>query len=660
MPSLWPTPLSFAWVDLKSHGGVRCEWCGDLKGPRLFLSMASSKVVNGGVKVAREVTRRDFPGGFVFGSATSAYQVMDLNSIFLRPFSLVLTRRLIPLPVYLLLLSESRTQFYVFVSPLIVFVLLVYSCDAEIAQSNGGSQLLSNQTTLIDMPRRIIPVEGARREGGKGDSIWDIFSGKKENIKDGCNGDIAVDQYHRFKEDVELMCILGFGAYRFSIAWTRIFPGTFSNIQVFSILADELGSKISEDGVAYYNSLIDFLLEKGIQPYATLYHWDLPNILHESIGGWLSENIVQYFALYAEVCFEKFGDRVKHWITINEPRQTAINGYGYGVFAPGRHQNSSVEPYLAAHYQLLAHAAAVSVYQKKFKDTQGGLIGLVVDCEWAEPFSDKLEDKLAAERWLDFQLGCDYTIMKYFWGLPIDVAITIFLSHSVDGKTTTANYMMYLDPIYHGEYPLSMRERVGDQLPKFSEADKELLRNSTDFIGLNHYTTKFVRHVENTGGLHFYRVQESHITGSDGEAVGARAASEWLYIVPWGLRKLLNYIAKRYHNPSIYITENGMDQEETETASLEELLDDQMRVDYYKTYLRAVADAIKDGVDVRGYFAWSFLDNFEWAEGYTKRFGMVYIDYKNGLTRYPKSSALWFSHFLKDSEEDCGKKVDQE
>ncbi|XP_042398068.1 beta-glucosidase 4-like [Zingiber officinale] len=492
--------------------------------------MASSKVVNGGVKVAREVTRRDFPGGFVFGSATSAYQ-----------------------------------------------------------------------------------VEGARREGGKGDSIWDIFSGKKENIKDGCNGDIAVDQYHRFKEDVELMCILGFGAYRFSIAWTRIFP-------------DELGSKISEDGVAYYNSLIDFLLEKGIQPYATLYHWDLPNILHESIGGWLSENIVQYFALYAEVCFEKFGDRVKHWITINEPRQTAINGYGYGVFAPGRHQNSSVEPYLAAHYQLLAHAAAVSVYQKKFKDTQGGLIGLVVDCEWAEPFSDKLEDKLAAERWLDFQLG---------W---------------------------YLDPIYHGEYPLSMRERVGDQLPKFSEADKELLRNSTDFIGLNHYTTKFVRHVENTGGLHFYRVQESHITaiGSDGEAVGARAASEWLYIVPWGLRKLLNYIAKRYHNPSIYITENGMDQEETETASLEELLDDQMRVDYYKTYLRAVADAIKDGVDVRGYFAWSFLDNFEWAEGYTKRFGMVYIDYKNGLTRYPKSSALWFSHFLKDSEEDCGKKVDQE
>ncbi|RZS14081.1 hypothetical protein BHM03_00045744 [Ensete ventricosum] len=171
------------------------------------------------------------------------------------------------------------------------------------------------------------------------------------------------------------------------------------------MLADGLGTKINEDGITYYNNLINCLLEKGIQPYVTLYHWDLPYFLHESMGGWLSEKIVQYFALYAEACFEKFGDRVKHWITINEPRQTAVNGYGYGFFAPGRCENSSAEPYLAAHHQLLAHAAAVSVYRKKFKGAQGGVIGLTIDCEWAEPFSDTLEDKIAADTWLDFQLG---------------------------------------------------------------------------------------------------------------------------------------------------------------------------------------------------------------------------------------------------------------
>ncbi|CAL9048642.1 unnamed protein product [Musa banksii] len=455
-------------------------------------------------------------------------------------------------------------------------------------------------------------VEGARREDGKGDSIWDIFSEEKGNIKDGSNGEIAVDQYHRYKEDVELMAKLRFGAYRFSISWSRIFP-------------DGLGTKISENGVAYYNNLINFLLEKGIQPYVTLYHWDLPYFLHESIGGWLSEKIVHYFSLYAEACFTKFGDRVKHWITINEPLQTAVNGYGCGIFAPGRRENSSVEPYLAAHHQILAHAAAVSVYRKKFKAAQGGEIGIAVDCEWAEAYSDKLEDKIAADRRLDFQLG---------W---------------------------FLDPIYYGDYPLVMRERLGDRLPKFSEAEKELLQNAIDFVGLNHYTTRFIAHVENPGDIHFYQVQQMERIEKwqCGEAIGERAASDWLYVVPWGIRKVLNYIAIHYHDPPIYVTENGMDQEETETAILEEVLDDKLRVEYFKSYLAAVAQAIRDGADVRGYFAWSFLDNFEWAQGYTKRFGLVYVDYKNGLARYPKSSALWFSHFLKSSEEDVGKQVNQ-
>ncbi|XP_073000391.1 beta-glucosidase 4 isoform X1 [Typha latifolia] len=455
-------------------------------------------------------------------------------------------------------------------------------------------------------------VEGAKQEGGRADSIWDVFSERKENIKDGSSGEIAVDQYHRYKEDVELMAKLGFGAYRFSISWPRIFP-------------DGLGTKISVQGIAYYNNLINYLLEKGIQPYATLYHWDLPQNLHSSMGGWLSEKIVEYFALYAEACFANFGDRVKHWITINEPLQTAVNGYGFGIFAPGRCQNASVEPYLVSHHQLLAHAAAVAVYRKKFKAAQGGEVGLVLDCEWAEPFSDKIEDKIATARRLDFQLG---------W---------------------------YLDPIFYGDYPAVMRQRLGDHLPKLTEKDKELLKNSIDFVGLNHYTSRFIAHAQKPDGIHFYEVQEVERIAQwkGGEAIGERAASEWLYIVPWGLKKVLTYIAERYQNPKIYVTENGMDEEDIEVENLSEVLNDKKRVGYFRGYLAAVSEAIRDGADVRGYFAWSFLDNFEWAQGYTKRFGLVYVDYKNGLTRHPKASALWFSHFLKGDEQDGITDIDQ-
>ncbi|MCL7021725.1 hypothetical protein MKW94_025448 [Papaver nudicaule] len=392
------------------------------------------------------------------------------------------------------------------------------------------------------------------------------------------------------------MSKLGFGAYRFSVSWSRIFP-------------DGLGTKVNEEGIAYYNNLINALLDKGIQPYLTLYHWDLPNHLHESMGGWLSDKIVKYFAIYAETCFVRFGDRVKHWITLNEPLQASVHGYDFGEHAPGRTENPSTEPYLVAHHLLLAHAAAVSIYRKKFQAQQGGEIGIVCDCEWAEPFSDKMEDKIAASRRIDFHFG---------W---------------------------FLDPIYTGDYPKTMREKLGDRLPKFSDEDRELLMNSVDFLGINHYSTRLIAHVTTRRSGNFSDDQQSNIQG-----VRLLAASEWLYIVPWGLRSLLNYVAQKYHNPKIFVTENGMDDQEDPKALLHEMLDDKKRVGYYKGYLAAVSQAIKDGADVRGYFAWSFLDNFEWAQGYTKRFGIVYVDYKNGLRRHPKSSALWFSRLLKSNE----------
>jgi beta-glucosidase len=235
-------------------------------------------------------------------------------------------------------------------------------------------------------------IEGGWNEGKKGPSIWDKFTHIEGKILDGSNGDVAVDHYHRYKEDVDLIGQLGFGAYRFSISWSRIFP-------------DGLGTEVNEEGIAFYNDLINTLLEKGIQPYVTLYHWDLPSHLQEAIGGWTNRKIVDYFGLYADACFANFGDRVKHWITLNEPLQTSVNGHCIGIFAPGRNEKPLIEPYLVSHHQVLAHATAVSIYRSKYKESQGGQIGLSVDCEWAEPNSEKPEDKVAADRRIDFQLG---------------------------------------------------------------------------------------------------------------------------------------------------------------------------------------------------------------------------------------------------------------
>ncbi|XP_021843429.1 beta-glucosidase 42 [Spinacia oleracea] len=477
----------------------------------------------------------------------------------------------------------------------------------------NGSTLNQKEVCRTDFPPDFVfgvatsayQVEGGCNEGNRGPSIWDAFTHIEGKIVDGSNGDVAVDQYHRYKEDVQLISTLGFEAYRFSISWSRIFP-------------DGLGTKVNDEGISYYNNLINELLEKGIQPYVTLYHWDLPLHLQESIGGWMNKDIIKYFAIYAETCFANFGDRVKHWITFNEPLQTSINGYGIGIFAPGKREDS----YLVAHHQVLAHASAASIYKDKYQEIQGGQIGLVVDCEWAEPASESVEDKNAAARRLAFQLG---------W---------------------------YLDPIYFGDYPLEMREKLGERLPKFSQEERDLLQNSIDFLGINHYTSRYIAHsTDDPEGHDYYAAQEMERIAEwdEGETIGERAASAWLYVVPWGFRKLLNYVTEKYNNPTIYVTENGMDDENDDLAELHEVLDDRLRVTYFKGYVASVAEAIRDGSNVKGYFAWSLLDNFEWQQGYTKRFGLVFVDYKNGLSRHPKSSAYWWTRFLKSNKGKDGK-----
>ncbi|XP_012573126.1 cyanogenic beta-glucosidase-like isoform X1 [Cicer arietinum] len=457
--------------------------------------------------------------------------------------------------------------------------------------------------------------EGAAREGGKGPSNWDTFTHKyPEKIKDGSNGDVADDSYNRYKDDIGIMKYMNMDAYRFSISWSRVLP------------KGKLSAGVNHEGINYYNNLIDELLANGLQPYVTIFHWDLPQALEDEYGGFLSPRIVEDFRDYAELCFKKFGDRVKHWITLNEPRSVSKNGYANGRFAPGRCSDwlkmnctggdSGTEPYLTSHYQLLAHAAAAKLYKTKYQASQNGLIGITLNSDWYVPISKEMSDRDAAQRALDFMFG---------W---------------------------YMEPLTKGEYPKSMRAMVGSRLPKFSNEESEQLKGSFDFLGLNYYSSFYAAHAPYLRDARPALQTDSLVKFTnqhDGKPLGPMAASNWLCIYPRGFRQLLLFIKKQYNNPVIYITENGYDEFNDPTLSLEESLIDTYRIDYFYRHLYYLQTAIRDGVNVKGYFAWSLLDNLEWDSGYTVRFGLVFVDFKDDLKRYPKLSAHWFKNFLKKS-----------
>ena len=439
-------------------------------------------------------------------------------------------------------------------------------------------------------------IEGAWNEGGKGPSIWDVFCLIPGKINDSDTGEIACDHYHRIKEDVALMKAMGLKAYRFSISWARIQPAG--------------RGEINQQGIDFYNLLINELITEGIEPWVTLYHWDLPVALEFEIGGWLNEDIAEVFADYAGICFEHFGDRVKNWITINEAWVVAILGYGHGVFAPGK--KSPDLPYLVGHNLLLAHAKAVQLYRTKFKLKQSGCIGITNNCDWREPLTSSDADKAAAQRALEFFLG---------W---------------------------FADPVYKGDYPETMKTRLGKRLPNFTETEKVLLKGSSDFFGLNHYTTMFAADATNI------KEQET-VYGNGGlsadQDVNLSVSPDWEMtdmqwaIVPWGCKKLLQWIAERYDNPPVFITENGC---AFDDKLVDGKVDDSSRVAFFKGYINAIGEAIDAGVNVKGYFIWSLMDNFEWASGYSKKFGIHYID-KKTLNRTPKSSALWYAEVIRNN-----------
>ncbi|KAM7512045.1 hypothetical protein LguiB_010920 [Lonicera macranthoides] len=471
--------------------------------------------------------------------------------------------------------------------------------------------------------------EGAAKEGGRGPSIWDTFTQRTPGkVKDGANGNMAVDSYHLYKEDVKMLKKIGLDAYRFSISWSRVLPG------------GKLSGGVNQEGIKYYNDLIDELLANGIEPYVTLFHWDLPQALEDDYGGFLSSQIVPDFCEYAELCFWEFGDRVKNWITLNEPWTYSVGGYVMGTFAPGRgastsehvsgtlppgrcfpwqqhtcsNGNPGTEPYLVSHNQLLAHAATVDLYKQKFQVSQGGKIGISIVSQWMEPLDvNNVLDIKAASRALDFMFG---------W---------------------------FMEPLTTGDYPQSMRKLVGSRLPQFSAEQSKKLKGSYDFLGLNYYTARYVTEGPKSNSKNLSYTTDSQVTFTterDGKPIGPKGGSDWLYIYPEGIQKLLVYIKKTYSVPLIYITENGVDEVNNTSLTLSEARVDKMRIQYHQDHLINIQKAIDAGVNVKGYFIWSLLDNFEWTEGYSVRFGIIHVDYNDEFARYPKTSAIWFMDFL--------------
>ncbi|XP_044489176.1 beta-glucosidase 12-like [Mangifera indica] len=499
------------------------------------------------------------------------------------------------------------------------FLLLLLTCLAQTDNLKAAEHIYTpfNRSSfpkdfIFGTASAAYQYEGAVNIDGRGPSIWDTFTHKyPEGITDRSNGDVADDFYHLYKEDVKIMKEMNTDAFRFSISWSRILP------------RGKISGGVSKEGINFYNNLIDELLSNGLQPFVTIFYWDLPQALEDEYGGFLSPQIVDDFRDFAELCFKEFGDRVKHWITLNEPLTFTSTGYDTGIYAPGRCSkwvnaacqagNSATEPYIVGHHLLLSHAAAVKLYKQKYQVIQKGKIGITLVTSWIVPSSEKKSDIEAAYRALDFTFG---------W---------------------------YMNPIIYGDYPFSMRNIVRQRLPKFTREQSDMVKGSFDFIGINYYTADYAANipVANTVNISYSTDSLASLTTSrNGILIGPQAASSWLHVYPRGLRDLLLYVKEKYNNPLVYITENGIDEFNNASLPLEQALKDPVRIDYYHRHLLFLERAIKEGANVKGYFAWSLLDNFEWSSGYTVRFGINFVDYENGNKRYPKQSAIWFRNFL--------------
>ncbi len=420
-------------------------------------------------------------------------------------------------------------------------------------------------------------IEGAWDEDGKGESIWDRFSHTPGKVARGDTGDIACDHYHLWREDVALMKELGLRAYRFSIAWPRLLP--------------EGRGRQNPAGFDFYSRLVDGLLQAGIEPFVTLYHWDLPQALQEQ-GGWPARATAEAFAEVADLASRNLGDRVKYWMTLNEPHVSAMVGYHEGRHAPGH--TDRTEALAAAHHLLLAHGWAVPVIRR---NAPGAQVGIVLNVGGMTPASPSTADRAAA------RLG-DGMLNRWF-----------------------------LDPLAGRGYPADVVEHFRDPMAFVRPGDMETISVPLGFLGLNYYTRSVVRS---------RAIPESENEPQSVFPNPNRTEMGW-EVCPEGFFDILCRLHFDYHFPELYVTENG-------AAYPDEIgpdgkVDDPLRIAYLQGHLASMARAIAAGVPLRGYFAWSLLDNFEWAYGYSKRFGLIYVDYST-RQRIPKASALWYRRVI--------------
>ena len=419
-------------------------------------------------------------------------------------------------------------------------------------------------------------IEGAHAEDGRAPSVWDTFCRVPGAIADASSGDVACDHYHRWSEDLDLVAGLGVDAYRFSVAWPRVCPD---------------GRAFNERGLDFYERLVDTMLARGIAPYLTLNHWDLPQALQDA-GGWGTRDTVQRFVDYARHVQRRLGDRVRSITTHNEPWVVSVLGHQAGVFAPGLKNRALAMQ--VAHHLLLSHGLALQAMRA---DGCRAELGLVLNLAPVHPASDSEADRARAE--LD-----DGLLARW-----------------------------YLDPCFHARYPADALQALGADAPRVEHGDMAVIAQPLDFLGVNYYSRSIV--------------------GADGKPFDARAAGREVTAMGWevypeGLTELLLRLHRDYPVP-LFVCENGAAYDD---ALHEGRVDDAERVHYLQRHVGAVADAVAQGAAVRGYFVWSLLDNFEWASGYAKRFGIVHVDY-DSQRRTPKASAHWYRDFVQQQ-----KKVD--
>lgn len=419
-------------------------------------------------------------------------------------------------------------------------------------------------------------IEGAWNEDGKGLNIWDDFTHQPGRIEDNSTGDIACDHYHNYKEDVKLMAELGMKAYRFSISWARIIP--------------EGTGTVNQKGIDFYNNLIDELLKYNITPFVTMYHWDLPYALHIK-GGWLNPEISDWFEEYTKVIADNFGDRVKNFITFNEPSVFMGCGYWQGSHAPGVKYGTR-DLLLIGHNIHVAHGKAVKVLRNSVDDVK---IGITLATQPKIPVNPAQADEAYNAYFFDGLGG-------FFWSV---------------------NYWM--DPIVSGKYGENLIAEAGAYFPKVTEEEMKLINQKIDFLGLNIYEAQYFGDYNRPRGT-------------------AHTELSW-DVYPDALKWGIKFCYKRYNLP-IYITENGMSAHDW--VSLDGKVHDPNRIDFLHRYLKGLKEAAESGCDVKGYFHWSFMDNFEWAKGYNPRFGLVHIDYTT-LKRTPKDSAYWFKEVIENN-----------